>query len=53
MCVIKFNENEFYFQADLDKDIVINSFCNAVNENGKIMCRQIEESIYEIENLFK
>ena len=46
-------ENEFYFQADLNKEIVINAFCDAVIENGELMCQQIKESIFGLKEMFK
>lgn len=45
-------ENEFFFQVDLDKEIVIKSFYEAVIQQGKVMCQQIEESTHDVINLF-
>lgn len=45
-------EHEFFFQADLDKEIVIKSFYDAVIQQGRVMCQQIEESTHDVINLF-
>ena len=45
-------ENEFFFQVDLDKEIVIKSFYEAVIQQGRVMCQQIEESTHDVINLF-
>lgn len=46
-------EYEFFFQADLDKEIVIKSFYDAVIQQGRVMCQKIEESTHDVINLFK
>ena len=46
-------ENEFYFQADLDKEIVIEAFCDAVIENGELMRQQIKESTFGLKEMFE
>lgn len=46
-------EYEFIFQVDLDKEIVIDRFCNDVMENGDLMCQQIKESTRDVIKLFK
>lgn len=45
-------EHEFFFQADLDKEIVIKSFYDAVIQQGRVMCQLIEESTHDVINLF-
>lgn len=45
-------EYEFFFQADLDKEIVTKSFYEAVIQQGRVMCQQIEESTHDVINLF-
>lgn len=45
-------ENEFFFQADLDKEIVIVTFRDAVIETGVSMCQHINECTNDVIELF-
>lgn len=46
-------ENEFFFQADLDKETVIKSFCEEVKEKGDSMCHTIKEITRDVINSFR
>lgn len=46
-------EYEFFFQANLNKERVIQSFCESVIQNGETMCQQIKESTRDVIKLFK
>ena len=45
-------EYEFFFQADLDKEIVIVTFRDAVIETGVSMCQHIKECTNDVIELF-
>ena len=45
-------EHEFLFQADLDTNIVVKAFCNAVEEEVQSMIRTIKECSKDLKNLF-
>lgn len=42
----------FTFQADLDTNIVVKAFCNAVEEEVQSMIRTIKECSKDLKNLF-
>ena len=45
-------ENEFFFQENLDKEIVIVAFRDAVIQNGVNMCQHIKECTNDVIELF-